>query len=257
VLAPLTPTWTWQHSGKHHDAPCRSSNSAQVVSDKPSVSATLDERFSYEGLPADYADSLSKKAMTIRIRMKGATATMIQAIFETGRDLMAVKQRLEHGNFCKWVETECGFTIRTAQNYIKVACAFTEAKCETISHLQLSTVYGLAAKTTPRELVAEVIKFGSAGRPVSDYQVREMLAEAKLKNLEAKRDKKRADESKRTREKWEAHKKARSIIDKLGPEGLRMVAPAFIGPDAYAVAQHLRQEIENSSCKANPAQEET
>jgi hypothetical protein len=254
------------------------SNSAErFVSDKRSVSATLDERFSYDGLPADYADSLRKQAMTIRNRMKSATTTMIQAIVETGRDLRAVKQRLEHGNFCKWVEIECGFTIRTAQNYMKVACAFAEAKCETISYLPLSTVYGLAAKTTPRELVSEVIKCGAAGQPISDCEVRERLAEAKFKKLEAMRQKKRADAarriSKRTREKREAQKRAweeeqrqiearalaaaRSIIEKLGPEGLQTVAPAFKGPDAYLIAQHLREEIENVANQANPAQEDT
>ncbi len=155
---------------------------------------------------------------------------------------------------------------------MKVACAFAEAKCETISYLPLSTVYGLAAKTTPRELVSEVIKCGAAGQPI-----RERLAEAKFKKLEAMRQKKRADAarriSKRTREKREAQKRAweeeqrqiearalaaaRSIIEKLGPEGLQTVAPAFKGPDAYLIAQHLREEIENVANQANPAQEDT
>jgi hypothetical protein len=196
--------------------------------------------------------------------MKSATTAMIQAIVETGRDLIAVKQHLEHGQFGEWVQAECGFTLRTAQNYMKVACTFAELKCETISHLQLSTVYELSAKTTPADLVARVIQRGMTGEPVSDDEVREMLVEAKSKKLEAKIQRRKAEAarrlSKRTREKREAQKKAweeerrktqeqalaaaRIIIEKLGLENLRVVAPAFEGVGSYLIAQHLRAEIE-------------
>jgi Protein of unknown function (DUF3102) len=255
-----------------------SGNSAiPFPSSSGAVSTALDEIFSYEDLPADHADALRKQAARIRDRMTAATEIMIKAVVETGRDLIAVKQHLEHGKFCDWVHAECGFSRRTAENYMRVACAFSETKCETISHLQLSTLYELSAKSTPPELVSLVTKCAGADQPISDDEVREMLAEARFRKLEAKRQEERADAahrlSKCVREKREAQKRAweeeqrktearalaaaLSIIDKLGPEGLRIVAPAFEGPDAYLVAQHLRAEIENSTSKANPAQEAT
>jgi Protein of unknown function (DUF3102) len=212
----------------------------------------------YEGLPGDQVDALLKQAVKIRDRMRSATGRMIEAIVETGRDLTAVKQRLGHGIFCKCVQAECGFTLRTAQNYMKVACTFAEAKCETVSHLQLSTVYELSAKTTPPELVAQVIERGAAGQLVSDGEVRGMLAEAKFQKLNEKRQQKRADTARSlTKRDAQARATALSIIEKLGPEGLQILAPAFKGPDAFGVAEYLRAEIENSIGNANPAQEKT
>lgn len=242
------------------------------ASSSGALSMALDGTFSYEGLPD--GDALRKQAVRIRDRMETATKALIKAVVETGRDLMAVKQHLEHGKFCEWVEAECGFTIRSAQNYMKAACTFAEPKCETISHLQLSTVYELSAKTTPPELVAQVIKRGMDGQPVSDDEVKEMLAKARFQKFEAKREQKKARRlSKRAREEREAQKRgweeerrqierralaaAQSITERLGPEGLRVIAPAFTGPGAYLVAEHLRVEIENSIGKANPAEEAT
>jgi hypothetical protein len=52
---------------------------------------------------------------------------METSIVWIGRDLLAVKQMLEHGQFVHWVAKECGFSIRTAQNYMRVA-EFFEGK---------------------------------------------------------------------------------------------------------------------------------
>jgi hypothetical protein len=251
-----------------------SDNSAAQLASS-SASLKLEKTFSYEPLTADHAASLRKQAARIRDRMKTATKAMIKAVVETGRDLIAVKQNLDHGKFCEWVEAECGFSLRTAQNYMKAASRFEEAKCETISHLQLSTVYQLSAKTAPPELVAQVIERGVAGQPVSDREARGMLAEATFRKREAEREKKRTlaarRVSKRTLIKREAQKKAWeeeerkaeerseatavSIIEKLGPEGLRIVAPAFQGPDHYRVAFRLQEQIRNIIGKGNLEQE--
>jgi Protein of unknown function (DUF3102) len=255
-----------------------SGNSAvPFLSNSGALSTTLDETFSYEGFPADRADALRKQAARIRHRMTAATEIMIKAVAETGRDLIAVKQHLERGKFCDWVQAECGFTRRTAENYMRVAYAFAETKCETISHLQLSTLYELSAKSTPPELLSLVIKCAGTDQPISDDEVREMLAEAKFQKLEGKRQKERADAARRlsehVRESREAQERAwdeeqrktearaltaaLGIIEKLGPEGLRILAPAFEGPDEHLIAQHLRIEIEKIVGKANSAQEAT
>jgi Protein of unknown function (DUF3102) len=235
-----------------------------VIPSASAISPPLDDIL-YEDLPADHANALRKQAARIRDRMSTATEIMIKAVIETGRDLIAVKQYLEHGKFCEWVQVACGFTRRTAENYMRVAYAFAEAKCETISHLQLSTLYELSAKSTPPELVSLIIERAEAAQPISDDEAREMLAEAKFQKLHSKRQKERMDAAQRLsryvrgnreaekRASGEEQRKARaaasavSIIEKLGPEGLRIIGPAFEGPDAHLVAQHLKAELEKSS----------
>src|SRR3954447_14910586 len=60
------------------------------------------------------------------------------AIIEAGRDLLAIKERLEHGSFLAWIEAEFGMTGRTAQNYMMAASVFGD-KCETVSYLPPTT----------------------------------------------------------------------------------------------------------------------
>lgn len=81
------------------------------------MSSALIASFQYEALPAETAKELRKTAKSIRNQVR-ATST---AILTIGRALVSVKEQLEHGQFVQWVQIECGFTIRSAQNYMSVA----------------------------------------------------------------------------------------------------------------------------------------
>jgi hypothetical protein len=105
---------------------------------------TLPTSFDYSTLPANIAGPLRKQAARIRERVKNSTI----AIIEIGRDLLAVKQSLQRGQFSTWVETECRFTIRTATNYMRAA-EFAEGKSETVSDLSPALIYRLAGRTPP------------------------------------------------------------------------------------------------------------
>jgi hypothetical protein len=94
--------------------------------------------FDYGALDAEIADS--RQAERIRARIKTTTCTII----DIGRDILAVKQHLNHGQFSKWVEAECGFNIRSAQRYTGVA-ALAADKYDTVSLLEPATVYKLVA----------------------------------------------------------------------------------------------------------------
>src|SRR3954468_22175338 len=86
--------------------------------------------FDYSTIPADVAKEARAVAARINERNRAAQA----AILETGRDLLAIKERLEHGRFLAWIDAEFGMTPRTAQNYMQAASEFG-AKSEIISYL--------------------------------------------------------------------------------------------------------------------------
>jgi hypothetical protein len=59
---------------------------------------------------------LQEIAERIKVLRRRATEHAI----EIGRELIAVKSRLPHGDFVKWVEAQCGFKIRMAQDLMKL-----------------------------------------------------------------------------------------------------------------------------------------
>src|SRR3954468_8151062 len=86
--------------------------------------------FNYSALPADVAAA----ARAAADRIKGRHQRQIAAIIETGRDLLAIKERLGHGWFLAWLQAEFAWTDRTARNYMQVVEQFAD-KTEIISDL--------------------------------------------------------------------------------------------------------------------------
>ena len=137
--------------------------------------------FDYNTVPADKADALRQQAKRIRDRIKATT----EAVIEIGRDLLAVKQNLAHGQFTKWVQAECGFSLRAAQNYIKAA-KFAEGKKATVALLAPAIVYMLASKTTPPAIVDWALQRVDSDIVVSEQEIDGALAEARAQKREAK-----------------------------------------------------------------------
>lgn len=71
-------------------------------------------RFDYGSLTAEHAEA----ARSVADRIKARTAA---AILDTGRDLIAIKSLLDHGQFERWLRAEFGMTPRMAQNYMRAA----------------------------------------------------------------------------------------------------------------------------------------
>jgi len=130
--------------------------------------------FDYSTLPADVAT----EARAVAVRVKERHERQIASIIETGRDLLGVKNKLEHGQFSRWLDAEFGMTDRTARNYMSAADAFA-GKTETISVLPPATVYALSASSTPEPVRVTVIRQIEAGERVDPVAVRVMIKEAK------------------------------------------------------------------------------
>lgn len=65
-----------------------------------------------------------------------------QNIIEIGKRLIEVKEKLPHGEYLNWLENSVDFTERTAQRFVKVATAFSNAT--PVSHLGTRKLFALA-----------------------------------------------------------------------------------------------------------------
>lgn len=214
--------------------------------------------FDYASLPADMADALRKQAEGIRGKVHSSTAIVI----DIGRDLMAVKQHLEHGQFCAWVEAECGFSMRSAQRYILVA-EFASDKNDTVSLLPPAAAYRLAAKSAPPTIVTEVMSRLSAGKVVTAEQVAAAFTQARLEKRETERrakeaarrgkkskralqqeeQRRRAEERRRQQEEEKHRRVAVALVEELGEDVARRVDQVLGGSEGYLVAEHFHREL--------------
>jgi hypothetical protein len=202
------------------------------------MTSILIPSFRYDHLPPELAKAAREAADRIRARVRTATAAIIQV----GGDLIAVKRQLDHGEFTKWVEIECGFGLRTAQNYMRVA-AFATGKSETVSLLRPATVYRLAAPGTPPEVVAAVIESLQAGRRLTDNEITVMLDQARRRknSVSMARPSRPRNEQVRTAE------LATEIMNGLGPELARELIE-----DWEAVGKRLRCLVETGDQSVHP-----
>lgn len=76
-----------------------------------------------------------------------------EGIVNIGLNLIAVKERLGHGLFMTWVQTEFGFSRQSAQNYMNVARRFG-AILPNFGNISVSVLYELLS--APQEVVEQV-----------------------------------------------------------------------------------------------------
>lgn len=222
--------------------------------------------FDYTTLAAD-ASWLQQQAENIRAKVRTTTATII----EIGAALLDVKARLEHGHFGTWVSAECGFTIRSAQNYMSVA-ELAAGKSETVAYLPPAVAYKIAAKSTPPGVVNAVVERAAAGNIPSEAAVREMLHEARhQRRLDQQQQHKQArrqqlqqwrrearspegirraerrrlkEEAEREKADQAAAETAKRLLDQVGEDAVRAVLAAF---DDWRVSRAVRKMLEGGA----------
>jgi hypothetical protein len=113
---------------------------------------------------------LAEIADRIRARIKRTTADAIA----TGKDLLVAQQRLGSGDVLDWVERELGMTRRWAQLQMMVAKTFGEIG-EIISSVPPTTIYKLAAPSTPEFIKGDVIADLRAERTVDHRAVEQRI----------------------------------------------------------------------------------
>ena len=189
-------------------------------------------------------------------RIRARIRRTVEDIIETGRDLIRVKAGLDHGEFTSWIEHEFGMTNRTAQRCIQAA-QWSEGKNDIVSHLSPTMLYLLSAKSTPKEIQAEVVSDLEAGKPVEVQRIKALIKiarseqrhAAKAKQRNQRRTKAAIQRSKRERKKREAerreHEKKQDqlitatvpILQKLGRADLTHLVELFSKIEPWSLAK--------------------
>lgn len=203
---------------------------------------TIQEPIAFDYQEMDAATADEAQAIVYRFRSRQRTYIM-----DTGRDLIAMKERLEHGLFTKWVEGALGMTARSAQNYMQAASVLGD-KSETVSLLPPTTLYKLAAPSTPAPLRDEIVRRLEAGEALTSKAIEGQLwtarAEAKRAQIDAKlapEERKRRAKAKRTseakrlrdHEKWRTEQDERTAAREAANKELAEILVRFLDQDAY------------------------
>jgi hypothetical protein len=123
-------------------------------------------------------------------------------LVEIGNILRTVKEhcrgKLNEGVFRAWVEATCGFSFRAGQRYMQLA-AFLEGKNDTVALLPPTILYALSAKSTPPEVVTDVMARLDRGEKIDEDSIKTFKTIARC---EQKRDKKQADRNFKRSKAW-------------------------------------------------------
>ena len=141
--------------------------------------------FTCSNLPAPIAAEL--QAVTARI--KDRLTRQVSDIIETGRDLIEVKSKLDHGQFENWLIQEFSMTDRTARRFMQAA-TWAEGKSDTVSVLTPTAIYLLSAPSTPESVAQAVFKSVESGEPAKPEVIRDLINEAKDRDRKAEELKK-------------------------------------------------------------------
>lgn len=125
--------------------------------------------FDYGAIDAEHSVSVRDAAARIKLRM----ARTASDIIEIGSDLIAVKDRLGHGHFLKWIDAEFGMHENTARNFMNVSKRFG-GKSTTIVDFNPTALYELAAPSTPDDVVKEATDRASKGEKISSAAIKAM-----------------------------------------------------------------------------------
>lgn len=132
--------------------------------------------FDYRELAADDRGYVKDRAERIRDVAKKTA----QGIILIGQWLTEAKSRLKHGQWLPWLETEFGWTDRTARKLMLVHESF---KSEQYSDLEIdvSALYLISAPKTPEPVRKEVIARAQAGEPMTHAKAVEVHEAYKAK----------------------------------------------------------------------------
>lgn len=131
--------------------------------------------FNYKLLETKVADKVRSTADRIRERVKKT----VEDVIEVGKDLLAIKAALEHGQFGAWLKAEFGWSERTARNFMAVAEQFGKSAKVADLPIQASAAYLLAAPAVPDEARQVAIRKAEAGEEITFAAAKEIVAEAK------------------------------------------------------------------------------
>lgn len=127
----------------------------------------------YDQLGAD-ADAVRQHAVEIKLSERRAN----DAVIDAGRHLIAVRDRLQHGQWQDWLSVEFKMSDRTARRMMAVAEQF-DGKTDTVSVLGPSVLYLLAGDSVPEPAREAVIDLAKTGQTVTKAQAQTIIDQHK------------------------------------------------------------------------------
>ncbi len=150
----------------------------------PTASLKAWKKFDYTALDASTSQFVKVQTGEIRGLMKRT----VESIFEIGQRLIIVKERLGHGRFGSWLETEFDWDERTARRFMSVA-ENLKNKSDKLSEVDFapSALYVLASPSTPESARDEAFARAKAGESITykaakDIKQKYALPSAKLES---------------------------------------------------------------------------
>jgi hypothetical protein len=116
----------------------------------------------------------------IATEMRAAAARVHQlhraAVLEVGRELITIKERIEHGQFLNWVTRECHMSIRGAQRAMQAAEML--AKNDNLSYLPIEGLLALGSRAAPEAAVAGILDGIASGARPPVSEIKRLLSNA-------------------------------------------------------------------------------
>ena len=138
--------------------------------------AAVDLHYDYSRVVEAHRESVRRSALVIKPRLKRAA----EDIFVIGKELNAIKGMLAHGEYADWLDIEFGLSERMAQRFVNVYERLG-AKTDIMSVLPPTTLYMLAAPSTPDEAIRAVEEQLDTGARISVAYVQGVITQAKQK----------------------------------------------------------------------------
>lgn len=138
--------------------------------DQLSTQQTLN--FEYGILEPETRRVVQQRTNEIKTLMRRSS----QDIIDIGQNLIEVKQHLGHGSFRNWLKFEFNWSVSAATKFMQVAEQF---KCINFTHLNItaSTLYLIAAPSTPKEVREEILERASNGENIGYTKVKAIVCQ--------------------------------------------------------------------------------
>lgn len=100
---------------------------------------------------------------------------MAGGIIAIGNELIAVKERLDHGQFGQWIEHYLGWSHKTCCNYMNVASVFGKIENFSILTIDTTALHLLSSDNCPDEVRDEFIERAEKGEHITHASVKHEL----------------------------------------------------------------------------------
>ena len=106
----------------------------------------------------------SEKINALHQQVEGAARQALLHAIECGKVLREAKDKIGHGEWAPWVELNCACSLRTTQNYMRVAKAFSKTQPPAHLTLERALAFLRDSRSKTPHLFAELLFPSEADR---------------------------------------------------------------------------------------------